>query len=82
MALLLVETLYISVNSQFDSLVPHDDISRQHEGLDVDDVGVSSLCTHVQPFTLEGKMAKRDPGTQTETKTVRYVLILVSICLY
>lgn len=54
-------------NLQFYGLVPHDDVSRQNEGLDVDDVCVSTLCPHVQPFTLKGKVAKRDPG-ERETK--------------
>lgn len=54
-------------NLQFYGLVPHDDVSGQNEGLDVDDVCVSTLCPHVQPFTLKGKVAKRDPGEQ-ETK--------------
>lgn len=62
-------------NLQFYGLVPHDDVSRQNEGLDVDDVCVPTLCSHVQPFTLKGKVAERDPGEQeTEGKrTVRMV---------
>lgn len=57
-------------NLQFYGLVPHDDVSRQNEGLDVDDVCVSALCPHVQPFTLKGKVAKRDPA-ERETKEER-----------
>lgn len=58
------------IYSQFYGLVPHDDVSRQNEGLDIDDVRVSALCPHVQPFALKGKVAKRDPGEQ-ETKEER-----------
>lgn len=49
-------------NSQFYGLVPHDDVTRQDERLDVDDVRVSALRPHVQPFALEGKVAEGDPG--------------------
>lgn len=53
-------------DSQFYGLVPHDDITRQDEGLDVDDVRVAALRPHIQPFTLEGKVAKRDPSRRAE----------------
>lgn len=49
-------------NSQFYGLVPHDDVTRQDERLDVDDVRVAALRPHVQPLALEGKVAERDPG--------------------
>ena len=66
--------MYVNVwsisNSQFNGLIPHDDISRQNEGLDVDDVCVSALRPHVQPLTLKGKVAKRDPEKQ-DTKEER-----------
>lgn len=61
-------------NLQFYGLVPHDDVSRQNEGLDVDDVCVSALCPHIQPFTLKGKVAKRDPGEQETKKERDWVL--------
>lgn len=54
-------------NSQFYGLVPHDDVTRQDERLDVDDVRVAALRPHIQPFALEGKVAKRDPGRGAET---------------
>ena len=76
LTLLPLTVSIISVNSgigsmgnlQFYCLVPHDDVSRQNEGLDVDDVCVSALCPHVQPFTLKGKVAKRDPREQETEK--------------
>lgn len=55
---------------QFYGLIPHDDVSGQNEGLNVDDVCVSTLCPHIQPFTLEGEVAKGDPG-EKETKEKR-----------
>lgn len=58
-------------NLQFYGLVPHDDVSRQNEGLDVDDVCVSAFCPHVQPFTLKGKVAKRDPRERETRRKVR-----------
>lgn len=65
-------SLITDSNLQFYGLVPHDDVSGQNEGLDVDDVCVSAFCPHVQPFTLKGKVAKRDPGEQkTKEKSVR-----------
>lgn len=59
-------------DSQFYGLVPHDDISGQNEGLDVDDVCVPALRPHIQPFTLKGKVAKRDPGGETEGERERH----------
>lgn len=53
-------------NSQFYGFVPHDDVTRQDERLDVDDVRVAALRPHVEPFALEGKVAKRDPGRGAE----------------
>lgn len=61
-------------NSQFNGLIPHDDISRQNEGLDVDDVCVSALRPHIQPFTLEGKVAKCDPEKQETEEERDWVL--------
>lgn len=58
---LVLSSVCSTGNLQFYGLVPHDDVSRQNEGLDVDDVCVSALRPHVQPFTLKGKVAKRDP---------------------
>lgn len=55
-----------SGNSQFYGLVPHDDITRQDERLNVDDVSVAALRSHVEPFALEGKVAKRDPGRRED----------------
>lgn len=67
----LSPSLLLSIShSQFDGLIPHDDISGQDEGLDVDDVCVAALRPHVQPFTLEGKVAERDPG-ERETEEER-----------
>lgn len=70
--------MYIIVQSisnlQFNGLIPHDDISRQNEGLDVDDVCVSALRPHIQPFTLKGKVAKCDPEKQ-ETKEERDLVL-------
>lgn len=58
-------------NLQFNGLVPHDDVSRQNEGLNVDDVCVSTLCSNIKPFTLKGEMAKCDPrDTKEETELV------------
>lgn len=54
-------TVWHTGNLQFYGLVPHDDVSRQNEGLDVDDVCVTTLCPHVQPFTLKGEVTKCDP---------------------
>lgn len=51
-------------NLQFYGLVPHDDVSRQNEGLDVDDVCVSALCPHIKPFALKGKVAECNPEEQ------------------
>lgn len=48
---------------QFYGLVPHYDVSRQDEGLDVDDVSVPAFGTHIQPFTLERQVAERDAGS-------------------
>lgn len=53
-------------DSQFDGLVPHDDVSGEDEGLDVDDVRVAALGAHVQPLTLEGKVAEGDPSRERE----------------
>ena len=43
------------VYSQFDGLVPVDDVAGDDERLDVDDVHVALLGAHVQPFTLQGQ---------------------------
>lgn len=51
---------------QFYGLIPHDYVSWQNEGLDVDDVCVPTLRPHVQPFTLKGKVAKCDPAEKEE----------------
>lgn len=38
---------------QLYALVPHDNVSRKDEGLYINNVGVSSLCSNIQPFALE-----------------------------
>lgn len=49
-------------HSQFNGFVPHDDIAWESEGLHIDNMNVPPFCSNVKPFTLEGKMAKRDPA--------------------
>ena len=48
--------------SQLNGFVPHDDVAREGERLHVDDVDVPPLRPDVQPLTLEGQVAVRDPG--------------------
>ena len=46
-----------ATDSQFDGFVPVDDITRQSERLEADDVYVSALRPHVQPLALERQVA-------------------------
>ena len=59
--------VWCTADSQFDGLVPHDDVAGQDKGLDVDDVSVATLRAHVQPLALERKVAEGDPGRERET---------------
>ena len=46
---------------QFDGLVPHDGVSRQHERLDVHHVHVAVVGADVHPLGLERQVAERYP---------------------
>lgn len=46
--------------SQFNGLVPVDDIAREGESLDVSNVDISSLRPYIQPLTLEWQVAVGD----------------------
>ena len=59
-------------DSQFDGLVPHDDVAGQDKGLDVDDVSVASLRAHVQPLALERKVAEGILAEKERRETVRF----------
>lgn len=57
-----------SLHLQFYCLVPHYNISRKNEGLNIYNVGISSLCSNIKPFTLERQMAVSNPGKEKQTK--------------
>lgn len=52
--------------------IPHDDVSRQDKRLNIYNVHVSSLCAHVQPFTLEREMAAGNPGLKKISYNIQY----------
>ena len=47
--------------SQFDGFVPVDDVTRQSERLEADDVYVAAFRSNVQPLALERQVAVADP---------------------
>lgn len=54
---------------QLDGFVPVDDVARQHEGLDVNHVDVSTFRADVQPFALQWQVDVRNPVTRHDIKT-------------
>ena len=54
--------------SQFNGLVPVDDIAWQNEWLDVDNMDVSTLSTNIQPTALERQMTVCDSAMARQTQ--------------
>jgi hypothetical protein len=53
-----------SNNLQFDGFVPVDDVTRQTEAFDVDNVDVATFRADVQPLALERQVETSNPKKQ------------------
>lgn len=58
-----------SNNLQFDGFVPVDDVTRQTEAFDVDNVDVAAFRADVQPLALERQVETGNPKNRREKET-------------
>ena len=58
-------------DSQFDGFVPVDDVTRERERLETDDVNVAAFSADVQPLALERQVAVADSARTSQRRSVK-----------